>query len=162
MACVVLLFAAGCTSAKMQEARERWQAQQDRFEQANAKWNAVYEQRFHERFNRYVRPSQYRLDPVMADPAADEATTVRDWEASAYHYPNGATPAYPTYTLNYEDRPAWLGNDYCYAAGQPAVVMGDVALMPLWLFVEPPWIDITYHGAQYGPSMTVAPPLPAE
>src|SRR6266566_9418702 len=96
-----LVCVGGCNSAKMQEARERWhanwretqetwranwQAHQDRFEHANARWNAIYEERFHEGFSRRVRPSQYRLDPVMPDPPADEASTVRAWDVAIYHY----------------------------------------------------------------------------
>src|SRR2546421_2377653 len=101
-----LLLTAGCNSANWRETqttwRSNWQAHQDRFERANARWNAIYEEKFHEGFNRRVRPSQYRLDPVMADPPADEATAVRQWDTSVYRYPNGSVSANPTDTLDYE------------------------------------------------------------
>jgi hypothetical protein len=162
---LLVLSAIGCNSAQMNEMQEtwrsNWKANQDRFEHANAQWNATYEQKFHEDFNRRLRPSQYRLDPVLPDPPADEATMARGWDTDVYRYPNGSVLAYPTYTLvNYEDAPGWLQDDYVYAVTQPGIVIADIILMPLWLFVEPPWIDLQNHGARYAPSMTVAPPLP--
>jgi hypothetical protein len=154
------LALAGCSSAPVQQTQQQWDAAAVRFEQSNARWNEQYEREFHDPMSRHLRPSQYRLDPVLPDPPADEATMARDWERSGYVYPSGAVPAYPTYNLNYEDRPDWLANDYYYTLAQPGIVLVDVALLPVWLFAEPPWVDINYHGARYEPSMTVAPPLP--
>jgi hypothetical protein len=162
---LLMLSAVGCNSAQMHEMQEtwrsNWKANQDRFEHANAEWNATYEQKFHEDYNRRLRPSQYRLDPVLPDPPPDAATTARAWDTNVYRYPNGSVSAYPTYTLvNYEDAPQWLEDDYVYAATQPGIVIADIIMLPVLLFVEPPWIDLQNHGARYAPSMTVAPPLP--
>ena len=117
---------------------------------------------FEQRVNKLVRPSQSRIDPVLADPLPDEATEVRNWNSSIYRYPNGAVVAYPTYNPNYEDRPRWLSNDAVYSAISPAILVADAVFMPFWVIVEPPTTEVTYHGPRYAPSMTVAPPLPRE
>ena len=114
---------------------------------------------FEQRVNHIVRPSQERIDSVMRDPLPDEANGVRNWDTSVYHYPNGAVVAYPTYALNYEDRPAWLSNDYLYSALSPAMLVADAVLLPFGMLIEPPSTEVTYRGPRYAPSMTVAPPL---
>src|SRR5207248_2028126 len=96
---MLLLCAAGCTSQGMADMRARVDASMLRArEQAAVGWSPQFE----ETVNRRIRPSQYRLEPLMSDPAPDEAATARGWETIAYHYPNGATVAYPTYNWNYE------------------------------------------------------------
>ena len=115
---------------------------------------------FERRVNNAVRPSQSRLDPFLADPLPDEAASLRNWDGSVYHYPNGAVVAYPTYNPNYEDRPAWLSNDNLYSTLSPAILVADAVFLPFWILVEPPSTEVTYHGPRYAPSMTVAPPLP--
>jgi hypothetical protein len=115
---------------------------------------------FEQRVNAVVRPSQGRREAVLPDPAADDATRLRDWETDKYIYPSGAVVSGPTYGLNYEDRPRWLRNDYAYAAAQPGILLLDVIALPFWLVAEPPTTLVVNHGVQYPPSMTVAPPLP--
>ena len=115
---------------------------------------------FERHVNAMVRPSQARFEPKLPDPAPDEASTMRNWQGAAYLYPSGSVVAFPTYNPNYEDRPAWLQNDNFYALLQPLVVVADVLAAPFWMLVEPPSTQVAYRGTRYGPSMTVAPPLP--
>jgi hypothetical protein len=141
---LLLLSAVGCNSSF----HEQWYNGFARF----------HEQNIEPKF----RASQHRFDPVMPDPQPDEAATARDWERSTYRYPNGTVVAYPTYNPNYEEQWPWAQNDYMASLTQPAVLVADALFIIPVMFVEPPWWDIKYHGAQYPPSMTVAPPLPAE
>ena len=117
---------------------------------------------FEQHVNRIARPSQGRLDPVLPDPAPDEASTLRGWAVQAYKYPSGAVVAFPTYAANFEDRPVWMQYDATYAAMSPGIMLADVGAMPFWMIVEPPATEVNYHGVQYAPSMTVAPPLPKQ
>ena len=119
-----------------------------------------YSAAWEDRVNAAVRPSQARLEPVLPDPAPDVASTLRGWDTVVYRFPSGGVVAYPTYAANYEDRPAWLQNDYLYALVSPGILLADVAALPFWLVVEPPFTEVTYHGTRYPASMTVAPPLP--
>lgn len=133
----------GCNSVPMQKVQDRW----DNTRRA---------------FNAKVRPSQERIESVMVDPPADQATQLRGWDASTFLYPNGATLAYPTYGLNYEDRPRWLSNDYVYSLASPAILLYDILAMPVYVIMEPPSTAVTYHGVRNPPTMTLAPPLQTE
>jgi len=121
---------------------------------------------FERHVNAIVRPSQSRLEAVLPDPAADEATTLRGWGAEKYTYPSGAVATSPTYAANYEDRPTWMQNDYyndyVELFMQQAVLLADVAALPMWVMVEPVTTVVTNHGVHYPPSMTIAPPLPRD
>ena len=121
-----------------------------------------FQDHMHDRFSALARPSQTRLDPVLPDPAPDEAAAVRGWEPQTYNYPNGGMIAGPTYNLNYEDRPRWLANDEAYAGAQAGILAVNILLMPFYMVVEPPLYPVTYHGSRYGPSMTIAPPMPGQ
>src|SRR5437016_10720869 len=94
-----------------------------------------FQDNMHQRFGAGVRPSQSRLDSVLSDPAPDEATAARGWDAQTLNYPHGGAIAGPTYNLNYEDRPRWLARDELYAAAQPGILLLDVALMPFYAII---------------------------
>src|SRR4051812_27530592 len=96
------LVVGGCNSQPMQQV-------QNRMDNVRNGWVAR------------LRPSQNNIDSVMVDPPADEATQVRGWEQKTFVYPNGAVLAYPTYGMNYEDRPEWLANDYVFSLVAPAI-----------------------------------------
>jgi hypothetical protein len=130
----------GCNSVPMQKVADKWDTTR-------------------RNFNARVRPSQERIESVMVDPPADQATQLRGWDASTFLYPNGATLAYPTYGLNYEDRPKWLANDYYYSLASPAILLYDIVAMPVYMIMEPPTTAVAYHGVRQPPSMTLAPPL---
>jgi hypothetical protein len=102
------------------------------------------------------------FERVLPDPASDEATALRGWEPQKYIYPSGAVFSGPTYSAKYENRAGWLQNDYAYMVAQPAILVGDVATLPLWMMIEGPTSQFTYYGVHYPASMTVAPPLPRE
>ena len=115
---------------------------------------------FEQRVDRMVRPSQHKTDAVLADAAPDQAAALRGWSQSTFTYPSGAVVAYPTWGVNYEDRPAWLQNDRAYAVISPGILIADVIAMPFWMIVEPGVTEVTYRGVRYPASTTVAPPLP--
>ena len=117
---------------------------------------------FEAHVDRLVRPSQHRFEPVLAEPARDQATALRDWSTNTYCYPRGAVVAYPTYTFDYDSRPALLHNDLAYSAISPAIFLTEVISLPFWLIVEPGVTEVTYHGARYPASTTLAPPLPKQ
>jgi hypothetical protein len=133
----------GCNSVPMQKVADKWDTTRRDF---NAK----------------VRPSQERVESVMVDAPADEAAQLRGWDASTFLYPNGATLAYPTYSLNHEDRPKWLANDYYYSLAAPGILIYDIVTMPVYMIMEPPTTAVTYHGVRQPASMTLAPPLQTE
>jgi hypothetical protein len=117
---------------------------------------------FEQRVNAIVRPSQSRLEVMLPDPAADEATVLRGWDTEKYTYPSGTVTSSPTYGANYEDRPEWLQNDYAYVFIEPGILLADIVAMPFWVTVEPVTTLVTNHGVHYPSSITVAPPLPRE
>ena len=100
------------------------------------------------------------IDPVLKDPVPDAAATARNFEPSTLIYPNGQVVAQPVYYTTYETRPKILGDDVAYGVAAPLIFLGDVALAPLRLATQLPGTLVLYSGAQYGRSMTVAPPLP--
>jgi len=102
------------------------------------------------------------FERVLPDPAPDEATVLRGWEPQKYIYPSGAVFGGSTYGTDYEDRPAFLRNDYAYMVAQPAIFLEDVATLPLWMMLSSPTSQFTHSGVSYPPSMTVAPLLPEE
>lgn len=139
----VAFLAAGCNSVPMQKCADKWDTTRRDF---NAK----------------VRPSQERIETVMVDPPADQAAQLRGWDASTFLYPNGAVLAYPTYSLNNEDRPKWLKDDHVYSLAASGILIYDILSMPVYMVMEPPTTAVTFHGARMPPSMTLAPVLPPE
>ena len=58
------------------------------------------------------------------------------------------TLVYPTYGLNYEDRPRWLSNDYVMSLVTPGILIYDVLAMPVYMVMEGPTTPVEYHGAR--------------
>jgi hypothetical protein len=139
-AAIGLLFLTGCSSAPRQTA------------------TADYHD-FRQTIINCQRPSQHRFDAIQADPPADEAASVRVWEAQTDLYPSGATLAYPTYHLNDEERRGWAANDYWYSVAAPGLVVFETFAMPFNMIIDPPTNAVVYHGVHLPPSMTVAPPM---
>ena len=136
-----LALLVGCHSEPMQRA-------QDRMDNFKRDWVSR------------LRPSQENVESVMVDPMPDKATELRGWDKSTFVYPSGVTLAYPTYGLNYEDRPRWLSNDYVMSLVTPGILIYDVLAMPVYMAMEGPTTPVEYHGARQPASMTLEPPLP--
>jgi hypothetical protein len=106
---------------------------------------------------------RYEANPIderMKDPLPDAAAQARNFEPSTLYYPNGQVVAFPVWATTYETRPRYLGDDVAYGMAAPLIYLADIGIMPLRMVTQPPWSLVLYSGAQYGPSMTVAPPLP--
>lgn len=136
-----LCMLVGCHSQPMQQA-------QDRMDNFKRGWVSR------------LRPSQENVESVMVDPEPDKAAQLRGWDRSTFVYPSGVTLAYPTYGLNYEDRPKWLANDYLMSLVTPGILIYDVLAMPVYMAMEGPSTPVEYHGARQPASMTLEPPLP--
>jgi hypothetical protein len=87
----------------------------------------------------------------------DEAMQRRDWDRSTAYYANGDTVADGTGYMyeTHETIP-----DPWRRVVDPAVASLNIALLPVGVFLNSPFVPQTYQGAILPPTYTAVPPLP--
>jgi hypothetical protein len=87
----------------------------------------------------------------------DEAMQKREWDRSTSFYPNGDTVADGTAYMfeTHETIP-----DPWRRVVEPGVATLNMALLPIGVFLESPFVPQTYQGAIIPPTHTAMPPLP--